>query len=51
MVSADELEAEVWCQRCPEPATETYNEERLCAACAATLRYKIESPAWRRPAP
>jgi hypothetical protein len=41
-------EAEVWCRRCPLPATETYNDERLCHDCALTLAYKIESPAWRR---
>lgn len=42
-----EEEGEVWCNRCPEPATETYNEERLCHACALDLAYKIESPSWR----
>ena len=40
-------EGEVWCRRCPAPATETYNEERLCHDCAATLAYKPESNAWR----
>lgn len=47
----DNPEAEVWCQRCPATATETYNGERLCHDCAVTLAYKIESPAWKHRAP
>lgn len=44
---SDDEEAEVWCRRCPEIATETYNGERLCHDCKLTLAYKIESTAWR----
>lgn len=43
--------AEVWCEKCPEPATDTVTtasgERSLCGKHASNLRYTITCPGFR----